>query len=110
MEWLSNVLLVGAAVGIAAVATQHLVLWRHVRQAPRVPLGTPGVSVLKPLCGLEDGLAGGPQRHAPEHVVLGEHVLHRLEAAQREEVGSPQRHRLAHLRRTPWGATASSST
>lgn len=56
MEWLSLVLLVGAAVGIAAVAAQHLVLWRHVRQAPRVPLGTPGVSILKPLCGVEDGL------------------------------------------------------
>ncbi|ACG72178.1 glycosyltransferase [Anaeromyxobacter sp. K] len=76
MEWLSNVLLVGAAVGIAAVATQHLVLWRHVRQAPRVPLGTPGVSILKPLCGVEDGLAANLAAFAvldyPDYeVVLG---------------------------------------
>ncbi|ABC80671.1 glycosyltransferase [Anaeromyxobacter dehalogenans] len=76
MEWLSLVLLVGAAVGIAAVATQHLVLWRHVRQAPRVPLGTPGVSILKPLCGLEDGLAASLAAFAvldwPDYeVVLG---------------------------------------
>jgi ceramide glucosyltransferase len=56
MEWLSLILLAGAAVGLAAVAAQHLVLWRHVRQVPRVPLGTPGVSILKPLCGAEEGL------------------------------------------------------
>ncbi|HYG66560.1 MAG TPA: glycosyltransferase, partial [Anaeromyxobacteraceae bacterium] len=51
-------LLFAAALGLAAVAAQHLVLWNHVRQAPRVPRRGRPVSILKPLCGLDDGLAG----------------------------------------------------
>jgi ceramide glucosyltransferase len=33
------------------------VLWHHVRQAPRVPRRGRPISILKPLCGLDDGLA-----------------------------------------------------
>ncbi len=56
METLALLFLFAAGVGMAAIAAQHLVLWIHVRQAPPVPRRTPPVSILKPLCGVDDGL------------------------------------------------------
>ncbi len=76
MEMLAFLFLAGASVGLAAIAAQHLVLWLHVRQAPPVPRRTPPVSVLKPLCGVDDGLLTNLASFAaleyPEYeVVLG---------------------------------------
>ena len=76
MEILAFLFLVAAGVGLAAIAAQHLVLWTHVRQAPPVPRRTPPVSILKPLCGIDDGLEGNLASFAsieyPEYeVVLG---------------------------------------
>jgi ceramide glucosyltransferase len=50
------VLLAAALAGLAAVAVQTLALRRHVRQAPARPARTPPISILKPLCGVDDGL------------------------------------------------------
>lgn len=50
-------LLAAAALGLLALAIQHLALRRHLREPPPVPAGTPGISILKPLCGVDDGLA-----------------------------------------------------
>jgi ceramide glucosyltransferase len=50
-------LLAAALIGLSAVAVQHLSLLRHVRERPRRPRRTPPISILKPLCGLDDGLA-----------------------------------------------------
>ncbi|HEX9050050.1 MAG TPA: glycosyltransferase [Anaeromyxobacter sp.] len=76
MEIVAFLFLAAAGVGLAAIAAQHLALWNHVRQAPRVPRRTPAVSVLKPLCGLDDGLPENLASFAaldyPEYeVVLG---------------------------------------
>lgn len=46
-----------AALGLALVAVQCVVLRRHVRRHVDAPHRTPAVSILKPLCGLDDGLA-----------------------------------------------------
>lgn len=74
MALLALALLLAAAFGLVAVAAQHLVLWLHVRQAPRVPRRGRPVSVLKPLCGLDDGLAANLASFAelahPEYEVL----------------------------------------
>ena len=76
METLALLFLFAAGVGMAAIAAQHLVLWIHVRQAPPVPRRTPPVSILKPLCGVDDGLAANLASFSalayPEYeVVLG---------------------------------------
>ncbi len=68
--------LAASAVGLAAIAAQHLVLWTHVRQAPPVPRRTPPLSILKPLCGVDDELEANLASFAnldyPEfEVVLG---------------------------------------
>ena len=56
MLTLAIVLLLAAVGGLAAIAAQHAILRAHVRQAPPVPSRSPPVSILKPLCGLDDGL------------------------------------------------------
>lgn len=76
MQWLSLVLFVAAATGLVAITAQHLALWRHVRQAPRVRRRSPPISILKPLCGADDDLAANLASFAdqdyPEYeVVLG---------------------------------------
>lgn len=52
----SLTLWVVAAIGLAAAAVQALALARHARGADPAPRGTPLVSVLKPLCGVDDDL------------------------------------------------------
>jgi ceramide glucosyltransferase len=50
------VLRAAALAGLAIVAAQTLALRFHVRQAPARPIRTPPISILKPLCGVDDGL------------------------------------------------------
>ncbi|HET8540762.1 MAG TPA: glycosyltransferase [Anaeromyxobacter sp.] len=76
MEILAFLFLAAAAIGLAAIAAQHLLLWAHVRQPPSVTRRTPPISILKPLCGLDDGLEANLASFAaldyPEYeVVLG---------------------------------------
>jgi ceramide glucosyltransferase len=49
-------LLAAALAGLAVVAGQHLSLARHLRERPPLPRRTPPISILKPLCGVDDGL------------------------------------------------------
>jgi ceramide glucosyltransferase len=74
MLTLGIVLLLAAVGGLAAIAAQHAVLRAHVRQAPPVPRRSPPVSILKPLCGLDDGLEANLASFAsldhPEYEVL----------------------------------------
>ncbi|OFX20315.1 MAG: glycosyl transferase, partial [Anaeromyxobacter sp. RBG_16_69_14] len=53
---LSLVLFLTAGLGLAVIAAQYLVLRRHVREASPAPRCTPLISILKPLCGVDDGL------------------------------------------------------
>jgi len=45
-----------AALGLLLVGVQCLALRSHLRQASPLPTGYPGISVLKPLCGVDDDL------------------------------------------------------
>src|SRR5262249_49307485 len=45
-----------ALVGLTLLAIQHLALRRHLRQPPPRPQRCPGISILKPLCGVDDEL------------------------------------------------------
>jgi ceramide glucosyltransferase len=56
-DLLSGVLLVASAIGLAIVAAQLVALARHLRRAAPVPRARPPISILKPLCGLDDRLA-----------------------------------------------------
>jgi len=71
---LAQVLLAGAAVGTVLLALQFLALRRHFRRSPAVPSGRPGVSILKPLCGVDDDLAANLEAFValdwPEYEVL----------------------------------------
>jgi ceramide glucosyltransferase len=54
---LSLVLLVAAAIGVGVVCLQVWVLRRHLRGGASKPRLRPAISILKPLCGLDDQLA-----------------------------------------------------
>jgi ceramide glucosyltransferase len=45
-----------AIVGLILIATQHFALRVHLRECPPKPSRYPGISILKPLCGLDDQL------------------------------------------------------
>ena len=51
-------LTVAAALGLLIAWGQLAALWKHLRGPRAVPGGRPGISILKPLCGLDDRLAG----------------------------------------------------
>ena len=61
-EILSLVLLVAAAIGVGIVCLQAWALRRHLRPRAATPAPAPrqrsAISILKPLCGLDDQLAG----------------------------------------------------
>lgn len=50
------VLLGAAAIGLVLLAVQCVALWLHRRGTPAKPVTRPPVSILKPLCGLDDDL------------------------------------------------------
>ena len=105
---LAQVLLAAAAVGTAVLALQLLALRRHFRRPPAVPAGRPGVSVLKPLCGVDDDLARNLEAFAaldwPAYeVLLGVRGLDDAAAplARRLEARHPGRFRLVVQRGEP---------
>jgi ceramide glucosyltransferase len=53
---LSALLFAGAAVGLALYGVQFLSSRRHLRERRPQTLSLPPISILKPLCGLDDGL------------------------------------------------------
>lgn len=84
MNWLSLALLVLAAAGFVALLLQRLAVSAALRRAARAPSRRPGISILKPLCGvddaLEDNLASFAALEYPRcEVLLG--VKHPLDPA-----------------------------
>ena len=73
-HWLACALFAAALAGLVACAAQVACLVRHLRRAPLVPRGAPAISILKPLCGVDDGLARNLESFAaldwPDHEVL----------------------------------------
>jgi ceramide glucosyltransferase len=57
MHLLAMLLWLLAAAGFAAVVLQAVVVRRYLRGRHATPGGSAGISILKPLCGLDDGLA-----------------------------------------------------
>lgn len=53
---IAQTLLAAACLGVALLALQLGALRRHFRAPPAAPRGRPGISVLKPLCGVDDEL------------------------------------------------------
>ena len=56
-DLVSGVLLVASAIGLSIVTAQLVALARHLRRAAPAPRARPPISILKPLCGLDDQLA-----------------------------------------------------
>ena len=53
---LALTLLSAAAAGTLLLLAQLVALRRHLRAPVAVPRGRPGISILKPLCGVDDEL------------------------------------------------------
>ena len=53
----STCLLIASAIGVAIVVLQVFMLARHLSRPAPVPRARPPISILKPLCGLDDELA-----------------------------------------------------
>jgi len=76
MTALPLVLFLLAIVGLTLIATLHLALRVHLRDCAPKPIRHPGISILKPLCGLDDELFANLRTFAaldyPDYeVVLG---------------------------------------
>ncbi len=56
LEALAAIPLACSGLGLVALAVQALALRRHLARSAAVPSATPGISILKPLCGVDDGL------------------------------------------------------
>lgn len=72
----ASVLLALAVLGLCSIALQVVLLARHLRTAPPRARHCPGISVLKPLCGVDDDLARNLESfaaldYAPYEVLLG---------------------------------------
>ncbi|RYZ38101.1 MAG: glycosyl transferase [Myxococcaceae bacterium] len=70
----SSLLLAASLVGLLALVLQALFVRRHRREPPAVPTHTPGLSILKPLCGVDDDLEANLEQFArlpyPHYEVL----------------------------------------
>ncbi|MBN9686669.1 MULTISPECIES: ceramide glucosyltransferase [unclassified Corallococcus] len=70
----SSLLLAASAVGLFALLLQALFVRRHRRTVPQAPTHQPGLSILKPLCGVDDDLEANLARFAqlpyPHYEVL----------------------------------------
>lgn len=55
-EGLSGFFFLAAMVGTGIIVVQIAMLQRFLARPPRVPKSTPGISILKPLCGVDDDL------------------------------------------------------
>jgi len=67
-------LFAGVAFGLVALHLMRLTIAVHRRRAPKEPVSTPGFSLLKPLCGVDDDLAVNLEQFAdlgyPNYEVL----------------------------------------
>ncbi|CAM3915395.1 glycosyltransferase [Corallococcus sp. ZKHCc1 1396] len=70
----SSLLLAASVVGLLALVLQALLVRRHRREPPAVPTHAPGLSILKPLCGVDDDLEANLEQFArlsyPRYEVL----------------------------------------
>ncbi|RKH44453.1 ceramide glucosyltransferase [Corallococcus llansteffanensis] len=70
----SSLLLAASLVGLLALVLQALFVRRHRREPPAVPTQSPGLSILKPLCGVDDDLEANLEQFAhlgyPHYEVL----------------------------------------
>ena len=57
-HFVSTLLLIASAIGVGIILLQVSMLARHLRRRAPVPSARPPISILKPLCGLDDELAG----------------------------------------------------
>jgi ceramide glucosyltransferase len=104
----SDVLFSAALLGVVLTAIQYAVLRRHVASGPGAPYQFPPISILKPLCGVDEGLEENLAAFAaldyPRYeVVLG--VRNRRDAAWPVAAAAvarwPGRFRLVHQRGEP---------
>lgn len=71
---LGTILLLAAVFGVCLVVVQHCATARHLATPPREPVARPPMSILKPLCGIDDELQANLERFSlldyPEYEVL----------------------------------------